>query len=99
MEIVYQVDFGTGGGCITYNPASSKIAIDGVVESAANGGTIFTLPVDYRPKKNLVFYNVCRQNGVAAVYNLTIQMDGQVKANAFTNTLLTELRVTANYIK
>lgn len=98
-EKVYQADFGTGGGCITFNPAINKVYIDGVVENAANGGTIFTLPAEYRPKKNLVFYNPCRQNGVAALYNLTIQTDGQVKANAFTNIPMTELRISASFIK
>lgn len=98
LEIVYQKDFGTGGGNITYNPKIKKVSIDGVVESASNGGVIFTLPTEYCPQKRCVFYNPCMQNGAYKMYNMTIQTDGKVVANAFEDSPMEKLRISGSYI-
>lgn len=98
LETVYQKDFGTGGGNITYNPKIKKVYIDGVVENASNGGVMFTLPTEYCPQKNCVFYNPCMQNGAYKIYNMTIQTDGKVIANAFEDSPMERLRISGSYI-
>lgn len=99
LDILYQSDFGIGGGCITYNPVTKKVSIDGIYGLANNGATLFSIPEEYRPKKNVSFYNICTQEGKASIYNLIIDTNGNVTANAILeDKQMNNLRLSANYI-